>query len=373
MIEITDQNIEIKMNEINKLNILWSSRNITPIGRIALIKSQLISKITHILLSLPTPREETFRKLDSAFSNFIWNQKPPKFRRDILGNKTNCGGLKMTNLHVFNRALKISWIKRLKNQEDGWEDFPRYFGIHKIIFFGDKFPNILIKKIDNPFWSDVAQACEFLLVKVNKENSMPYNIPLWFNSNLNIGFKREWFNKGYTKLSDILDTDGIIFSHTEMKERGLNLNFLEYEKLRFDIFGIKKPRGKNNMFGPYILQILLKIGYNIKGCANTYNYLMEFNQTLIIETQTRWGEILNEEIPFNVVEKSFKNLHKMKEGSFTKYLQFKMLHMRIVTNKKLMDMGIAEISNCPYCGESEETIEHAFIYCETAQKILDRY
>ena len=40
----------------------------------------------------------------------------------------------------------------------------------------------------------------------------------------------------------------------------------------------------------------------------------------------------------------------MKEGSFTKYLQFKMLHRRIVTNKKLMDMGIAETSNDPIVG-----------------------
>ena len=90
--------------------------------------------------------------------------------------------------------------------------------MHKIIFFKDKFPNTLIKKIDNPFLSDVAQACEILLVKVNEENNMPYNIPLWFNSSLNIGFKRDWFNKGYTKLSDILDTDGNIFSNTEMRE-----------------------------------------------------------------------------------------------------------------------------------------------------------
>ena len=28
-------------------------------------------------------------------------------------------------------------------------------------------------------------------------------------------------------------------------------------------------------------------------------------------------------------------VHQMKEGAFTKYLQFKILHKRIVTNKKL--------------------------------------
>ena len=54
MENITDYNIENKMKEIAKLIITWSGRNITPIGKIAIIKSLLISKSTHILFSLPT-------------------------------------------------------------------------------------------------------------------------------------------------------------------------------------------------------------------------------------------------------------------------------------------------------------------------------
>ena len=53
----------------------------------------------------------------------------------------------------------------------------------------------------------------------------------------------------------------------------------------------------------------------------------------------------------------------MKEGSFTKYLQFKLLHKRIVTNKKLQVMGLSNTSNCPYCGSIEESVEHAFFQC----------
>ena len=57
------------------------------------------------------------------------------------------------------------------------------------------------------------------------------------------------------------------------------------------------------------------------------------------------------------------------EGSFTKYIQFKLPHRRIVTNKKLCDMGIKENSFCTYCMEPIETIEHAFIYCNTVTKL----
>ena len=106
-------------------------------------------------MSLPTPKDDTIKKLDNVFGKFIWNQKPPKFRKEILENTVKLGGLKMTNLTVFNNALKISWIKRLKNQHDGWEQFPRHYEIHKVILYGDKFPISLLEKINNPFWTDV--------------------------------------------------------------------------------------------------------------------------------------------------------------------------------------------------------------------------
>ena len=78
---ITDQNIENKILEINKTIAIWSGRNITPVGKIILIKSILISKITHILLSLPTPKIETIKTLEDVFRNFIWNQNPLNFVR----------------------------------------------------------------------------------------------------------------------------------------------------------------------------------------------------------------------------------------------------------------------------------------------------
>ena len=37
------------------------------------------------------------------------------------------------------------------------------------------------------------------------------------------------------------------------------------------------------------------------------------------------------------------------------------MHYRIVTNKVLKDMLIAESSACPHCNEDPETIVHAFI------------
>ena len=286
--------------------------------------------------------------------------KPPKFRKDILETTAKLGGLKMTNLQVFNNALKLSWLKRLSNPNDEWEQFPRHYNIHKIILFGDKYPTLLLQNTNNPFWRDAILACVSLYTVTEITHTKPYNTPLWFNSGINIGFKKEWFKKGYTKLNDIMDINGDLLTNNDMLLKGLKLNFLEYERLRYDITKLNIQQEKNEICGPYIPILLFKIGFNAKGCSQTYNLLMKTNKKIVIETQHKWETILNEEIPYYIIERSFKQIQKMKEGSFTKYLQFKLLHNRVVTNQKLQAMGLSDNSNCPYCESIEESTEHAF-------------
>ena len=100
-----------------------------------------------------------------------------------------------------------------------------------------------------------------------------------------------------------------------------------------------------------------------------YNILKTNNYNILLNVQRKWEEALEEEIRIDIIEHAFKNINKMKEDSFTKYLQFRMLHRRIVTNKALCEMGIKEDNACPHCQDHIETIEHAFLQCEMAKNI----
>ena len=51
----TYMNLQAKHSEMMKLMNIWYSRTFTIFGKIAVIKSLVSSKITHILLSLPSP------------------------------------------------------------------------------------------------------------------------------------------------------------------------------------------------------------------------------------------------------------------------------------------------------------------------------
>ena len=105
----TPQSDDIK---IKKLVKTWNNRYLTPLGKITVIKTNLISQSVHLLSSLP--RLESFLKtLNTILYNFLWNRKPDKIRRSTTALSHMQGGMKMIKIHHFDKALKTSWIKSL--------------------------------------------------------------------------------------------------------------------------------------------------------------------------------------------------------------------------------------------------------------------
>ena len=62
--QITELNLRPRILEMENLASIWKCRNLTIIGKTTIIKTLMISKIIHILLSLPRPREESFQKME---------------------------------------------------------------------------------------------------------------------------------------------------------------------------------------------------------------------------------------------------------------------------------------------------------------------
>ena len=65
--KITKLNLKPKILEMEKLSSIWKCRNLTMIGKTTIIKTLMISKIIHILLSLPRPSEEPFKDIENIF------------------------------------------------------------------------------------------------------------------------------------------------------------------------------------------------------------------------------------------------------------------------------------------------------------------
>ena len=107
VLEIVALNFENKLNEMKKVLNVWSRRNLTPFGRITVIKSLVISKIAHFLMNLPDPEESFLKELNKLLYNFLWNGKNDKIRSGVC-QTYEAGGLKMVDIKSFLAALKIS-------------------------------------------------------------------------------------------------------------------------------------------------------------------------------------------------------------------------------------------------------------------------
>ena len=84
MKDITIQNIEEKLDSMKKIIQGWLYRNITPIGRVCIAKSLILSKIIHILQALPTPPSNFLKAIENLLVDFIWKNKRHKINEKLL-------------------------------------------------------------------------------------------------------------------------------------------------------------------------------------------------------------------------------------------------------------------------------------------------
>ena len=111
-----------------------------------------------MLLSLPSPNVICFKELDNTFAKFLWCGKLPKWRKEILGGEIHHGGLKLHNLSLFDRALKISWLKRCIKSNSKWTIFPKNFELWDVFTYGADYLVNIIETTSNKFWQDVEKS-----------------------------------------------------------------------------------------------------------------------------------------------------------------------------------------------------------------------
>ena len=105
---IWDVNSEEIYSKIENLCKNWAKRKLTLFGRITVIKSLALSKFIHLFLALPNPPGELIKKLEKLFYKFLWNGGPDRIKRSIVIKDLTAGGLRMININIFVKALKIS-------------------------------------------------------------------------------------------------------------------------------------------------------------------------------------------------------------------------------------------------------------------------
>ena len=83
----------------------WRQGNLSWKGRIMIIKTLILSQVTHLLSMLFTPKS-FLEKIDKSIFNFLWQNKPPRIKRETIIASIEDGGLRMPDIYAFHQAQK---------------------------------------------------------------------------------------------------------------------------------------------------------------------------------------------------------------------------------------------------------------------------
>ena len=145
---------------------IWSKRLITPLGRVAILKSLILSKLVHLWILLPDPPDDFVNNLQKMCLKYIWNNKQNRLSRKTAVKSVKSRGLGVSDIRKYISALEIMWIRKLKQTKHKWKNmalvtYPFVIGLEQCG------PNLYSQKAkSNIFWEHVFKAYRLLYYRI---------------------------------------------------------------------------------------------------------------------------------------------------------------------------------------------------------------
>ena len=374
-------NYDKKLVKIKEIIKQWNKRHITPIGKITLIKSLMISQMNHLFISLPTPSNKFIKDLNSILYGFLWNSKIDKIKRKQITQKYSQGGLKMIDINNYIQGLKSSWIKRSLNDENAkWKKLlNKSINTELILKTGSDYINKKLHLLKNSFWKDTFIAFQNIQDKMKIHTWEDFiSQPIWNNKNILIGktspFFREWFNKNIIYINDLLDDKGSFLDlQTFISRFNIKTDFLTYLSLKNSIIAsminhkIAKKEVNNKPFIPVHIQIFCSPKKGTKAMYDTLNCAENVSSFY----KPKW------EVYFKLSELEWKTIMQLPfintRSAKLQWLQFRINHHILTTNTFLFKIGLKDNNLCSFCNTHEETIYHVLWECPKVQELFNAF
>ena len=276
------------------------------------------------------PSPSCFKEINNVISKFLWCGKPPKWKKEILEGEIPHGGLKLHDLNLFDKSLKLSWLKRYLRSTSKWTIFPNNFELWEVFTYGPDILNKLKEITSNKFWLDVIESLSILWKsEAMNEKLFIKNTPIWLNPTFSFPINKQWFKKGITMVSDFLGIMNVVMPiDTFMETYGLKTNFLEYHHISHEIKKnfewrdmplYEEDQPKNSSLNIYLNQ-------TVKGVSKIYSQIKNSSSSVLDTAVEKW--CANSELDFNSFDlsRSFQRHHLIYKDTYLKYIQFRTLH-----------------------------------------------
>ena len=234
-------NFDPLIPKITKILSQWKKRSLTPLGKITVLKTLILSNFIHLFTTLPSPSGIFLQQLNTIFFSFLWDSKPEKISRKIVKGDYKYGGLKMVDISNFMISLKLSWLQKIfKDVNPPWKTFVLELIDYKGLFlFGSHWSKLASLSLQNPFWKEVFSSWNIFLKTVAPINDADkLSVPLWYNENISkeTMYFANWAAKGILFPADIIQDDGKLMTLTDIQTHfDLSINFLDYHRVKLNL------------------------------------------------------------------------------------------------------------------------------------------
>jgi len=371
----------------------WKKRKLSILGKINIIKCLGVSQIIYLLTMLPSPDPSLLKKLEQILFEFIWNGKNDRIKRSTLINDLDLGGINMININCLNKALKISWVKRLATQAGTWcsliteglplkpsESNTKYF-LQANINHKDLSRWVIFGK-DCLWFEILSEWCLYNYKKADKLYDVNdiLNQTLWLNSCIRIANKpvlyKTWYESDIKFINDLVCKNRFKTIDDLEREYGVRVSLLDYLGVLNSIPYAWRRLIKNQVLN---LDIDNKHISNIDRLINQEKVNKTIYSDLVneigIEPTDRWLKWL-EELNENVSEldwlDSFPRIHNCTTSTRLRSLGYRFLIRDVLTNNRLVHMGKVDSIECYLCTTEIETITHLYWGCRKTRRLWER-
>lgn len=369
---ITDINIRKKLTEIEKDLNSWSNRDLTPFGKVTVIKTLIISKIVHLLIALPTPSTNIINEINNLFYNFLWDGKPDKMRRSLAKQNILEGGIGMIDVSLFDKALKLTWLRRFFKHQSRWKELIHVMYPHfKNIFnFGNFFIQNFLGDIINPFWKNVMTYYhsfnKHFTIQTKEEMEASSFL---HNEHIKVGnqviTKKCFVENNIFFIKQLMNGDRFLTYQEFRQKFKVRINFLDFIST---IRAVKQYTSQNTMLDTTNKNISYQPALNFimnttKGASAIYHSILK--PDVKNKGFQKWQQITH--VTLNQWKNSFKILKHSTHDTKLRWLQLRILHNILTTNKSVSKFKPEQNPLCQFCRSHSETIHHLLWQCTKVQ------